>query len=86
MPKPSHFFQTHSESCVPACLKMVFASLGFEISEFDLRNLCKCDKTGTSPSNAVNAVGECGFDAYQANLVFEELEDLISKNITPIVL
>lgn len=85
MAKPPHFFQKHPDSCVPACLKMVLASLGSDISEFDLRNLCKCDKYGTSPSNAVIAAIECGFDAYQANLIFEELKDLILQNITPIV-
>lgn len=85
MPKPPHFFQTHYESCVPTCIRMILASFNFEISEFDLRNLCRCDSDGTLPSYAVKAVIECGFDVYQANLVFEELENLISQNITPIV-
>jgi len=64
---------------------MVLASLGHEKNEPELRSLCKCDETGTSPSNAVKAAVECGFDAYQANLNFDELEDLITQNITPIV-
>lgn len=85
MPKPPHFFQTHPESCVPACLRMVLGSLDFEIPEFDLRTLCKCNSDGTSPLNAVIAAIECGFDAYQANLEFDELQVLISQNITPIV-
>ena len=85
LPKPPHFFQTHPESCVPACLRMVLSSLGFEISELDLRSLCKCQSDGTIPSNAVKAVIECGFDAYIANLELEELQNLISESITPIV-
>lgn len=85
MPKPPHFFQTYPFSCVPACIKMVLASLDFEISEPELRNLCECDETGTALSRAVKAVNECGFDAYQAELIFEELEDLISERLTPIV-
>ena len=67
MPKPPHFFQTYPFSCVPACLKMVLASLEYEISELELRNLCECDETGTMPSNAIKAASECGFDAYKAN-------------------
>lgn len=43
------------------------------------------DETGTKPSNAVKAAVLCGFDAYQAQLTFEELKDLVSQNITPIV-
>lgn len=85
MLKPPHFFQTHPDSCVPACLKMVLAFLGFEISELDLRSLCECRGDGTPPSNAVKAVIECGFDAYEANLELNELQDLISESITPIV-
>lgn len=83
--KPPYFFQAYPFSCVPACIRMVLASLGCEKSEPEIRSLCECDETGTTPSNAVKAVIECGFDAYQANLTFEELEDLISQNITPIV-
>ena len=85
MPKPPFFSQTYPFSCVPACLKMVLASLNFEISESELRNLCQCDETGTSPLNVVKAAIECGFDAYKANLIFEELEELVLQNITPIV-
>ena len=84
MPKPPHFFQTYPFSCVPACLRMVLASLDFKISELELRNLCKCDDW-TISSNAVNAAIECGFDADEVNLTFEELEDLIRQNIAPIV-
>ena len=85
MSKPPHFFQTYPFSCVPACLRMVLASLDCSISELELRNLCECDETGTIPSNAIKAASECGFDVYKANLTFEELEDLIRQNITPIV-
>ena len=64
---------------------MVLASLGFEKSEAEIRSFCECDETGTSPSKVVEAVIKFGFDAYRANLTFEELEDLVSQNITPIV-
>ena len=85
MPKPPFFSQTYPFSCVPACLRMVLAALKYEISEPELRSLCECDKDGTLPSKAVNAAITCGFDAYQANLTYEELTEFISQNITPIV-
>jgi len=64
---------------------MVLAALDVEKSEAELRSLCECDETGTSPSNAVKAAVECGLDAYKANLIFEELEDLILQGMFPIV-
>lgn len=85
MPKPPFFHQAYPFSCVPACLKMILASLNYEISEPELRCLCECDETGTSPSKAVAAAIECGFDAYQANLTFEELKELVAQHIMPIV-
>lgn len=85
MPKPPFFQQVHPFSCVPACIRMVLASLDCEKSETEIRSFCECDETGTSPSKAVESAIRFGFDAYRANLTFEELEDLISQKITPIV-
>ncbi len=85
MPKPPHFFQTYEFSCVPTCLKMVLAVLNVEKSEAELRSLCDCDETGTSPSKAVKAAVECGLDAYQANIMLEELNDLVLQDANPIV-
>jgi len=64
---------------------MILAAFDFEISEAQLRGLCECDETGTTPSNAVKAAVECGFDSYKANLEFEELEKEIARNIFAIV-
>ncbi len=85
MPKPPFFPQAYPFSCVPACLRMVLNTLGCEKSEPEIRSLCDCDETGTSPSNAVEAAVRLGFNTYQANLTFEELKDLVSQNIMPIV-
>lgn len=85
MPKPPYFSQVYPFSCVPACLRMVLASLGLEKTEAEIRSFCECDETGTSLPKAVEAVEKFGFDAYRANLGFEELEDLISQNVTPII-
>jgi len=64
---------------------MVLAALDVEKSEAELRSLCECDETGAFPSKAVKAAFECGLDAYQANLLFEELNDLVLQNTNPIV-
>ena len=85
MPKPPHFFQTHPFSCVPACLRMVLASLGSKISEFDLRDLCQCDETGVERKKAINAVLELGFDSYEANLIIDELQENLKNGLNPIV-
>lgn len=85
MPKPPFFSQTFPFSCVPACIRMVLASLDCEKTEAEIRSFCECDETGTSPSKATDAAIKFGFDAYRANLAFEELEDLISQDVTPIV-
>ena len=85
MPKPPYFPQAYPFSCVPACLRMILAAFNFEISEPELRSLCKCDETGTTPSNAVKAAKECGFNSYKANLTFDELKEEISVNNLAIV-
>lgn len=85
MPKTPFFSQAYPFSCVPACLRMVLASLGLKKSEAEIRSFCDCDETGTPPSKAVEAVIKFGFEAYRANLTFEELKALVSQNITPIV-
>jgi predicted double-glycine peptidase len=64
---------------------MVLAARDFEISEFDLRTLCECDEMGARFSRGVKAVIELGFDSYVANLNIEELKELVSKNLNPIV-
>ena len=85
MNKPPYFSQTYPFSCVPACLKMVLASFGVDKSEAELRSLCECDETGTTPSNIVRAAIECGFDSFTANLTLDELREEVSRNNFPIV-
>ena len=64
---------------------MVLASLGFEISEFDLRNLCQCDETGVERKKAINAVLELGFDSYESTLTIDELRENLKIDLSPIV-
>lgn len=64
---------------------MVLASCNFEISEFDLRNLCECDETGVEVKKAVKAIEELGFDCGKANLTLEELKEYVLDKLNPIV-
>jgi len=85
LPKPPFFSQTYPFSCVPACLRMVLAAYNFEISETELRSRCECDETGTSPSKAINAISELGFNCHKANLILEELKEYVLDKLFPIV-
>lgn len=64
---------------------MVLASCNFDISEFDLRNLCECDETGVEVKKAVKAVETLGFDYDKVNLTFEELKEYVLSKLNPIV-
>ena len=48
-------------SCVPACLHMVFAAHGIDVSEADLRAACDCTLAGTDSLQAVDAARSYGF-------------------------
>src|SRR2546428_6412429 len=74
--RPPHYFQATESSCVPACLRMVLvASLGHEVPEITLRQLCECDDEGTTKSKAVDCAKHYGFvELFSAYLHLEELE------------
>lgn len=78
--------QETSDSCVPACLRMVFSSIGFEISEAELRLLCDCTFEGTTALKAVDAARKLGFPGTRKyNLSLTELDKLLADGVPPIV-
>lgn len=84
-PRPQHFPQTFPYSCVPACILTVLTSYGVTMLEYEVRAICKCDETGTTPSNAVVALKELGFDlSFVANFEFEELKSEVAFGLLPI--
>lgn len=84
-PKPKYFAQSLEDSCVPACLRTVFTSLGKEILEYEIRALCDCDGTGTKASKAIEAARAVGFyGSYLARLEVDELVDSLELGALPI--
>ena len=58
-----HFEQELSYSCLPACIRMVAAFYGIELSEAALRTLLKTRSAGTSPVQVMLRLPEIGMSA-----------------------
>lgn len=74
MPETPPFDKQETDySCVPACLRMVLASLGVFKTEQELRELCDCTVLeGTSALKAVDAARASGFkNTQKRNLIFD---------------
>lgn len=84
--KPPFHRQETPYSCVPACVRMVLASFGRELSEAALRALCDCTPFGTEALKAVDAVRQLGFPATgKHTLSLDELEAQVRQGLYPIV-
>jgi ABC-type bacteriocin/lantibiotic exporter with double-glycine peptidase domain len=71
---------------VPACLRMVFAAHGVDVSEADLRAACDCTLAGTDSLQAVDAARAYGFkQSARYTLTLEELTALVEGGSYPIV-
>lgn len=78
--------QETPDSCVPACLRMVLAGLGLEITEAELRELCDCTFEGTSALKTVDAARSLGFSQTSKHtLTMAQLETIVNDGHTPIV-
>lgn len=65
---------------------MVLASLGREVPEITLRQMCECDDEGTSISKAVECAKRYGFiGSFRAYLHFEELRAELERGRFPVV-
>jgi ABC-type bacteriocin/lantibiotic exporter with double-glycine peptidase domain len=60
--RPPFFPQERDYSCVPACLRMVLAYHGLNLTEDDLIYACNCDKGGAYADDAVEAAKRLGFE------------------------
>lgn len=84
--KPLFHKQETEDSCVPACLKMVIASFGQDVSEAEVRLLCDCIFDGTSALKTVDAARQLGFtNTTKQTLSIEELEEVVTNGLFPIV-
>jgi ABC-type bacteriocin/lantibiotic exporter with double-glycine peptidase domain len=85
--KPSFYKQETISSCLPACLRMVFSSFGFEIAEAELRAASDCTVFGTSALQAVDAARQFGFEhTAKHTLSLEQLGMIVESGGCPIVL
>jgi ABC-type bacteriocin/lantibiotic exporter with double-glycine peptidase domain len=83
---PPFYRQETRDTCVPACLRIVLASYGLEISEAELSELCDCTFDGTTALQAVDAVRKLGFTkSSKQTLTFNELRLINSLGLYPIV-
>lgn len=79
------FLQETPYSCVPACLRMVLAASGVDISESELRVLCDCTPFGTDALLAIDAAKKLGFErSAKLNLEVAELLAFLQSGIAPI--
>ena len=86
--KPPFYAQELSDSCLPACLRMVLASKGVLASEEQLRDLCGWRPGGAVCStNVVAAARSLGFGRSREDygLRLHDLRDLIRTGLFPIV-
>jgi predicted double-glycine peptidase len=78
--------QETPDSCVPACLRMVLAGLGIELTEAVLCQMCDCTILGTEALSAVDAVRLLGFPmARKENLSMVQLEMVVQSGCYPIL-
>jgi ATP-binding cassette, subfamily B, bacterial len=85
--KPPFYKQETPSSCLPACLRMVAAAHGDELSEDELRERCDTTEFGTSAFNAVKAARELGFEGTEKHtLDLNQLATVVKDRLYPIVL
>jgi ABC-type bacteriocin/lantibiotic exporter with double-glycine peptidase domain len=69
-----------------ACLRMVFEHYGVQVSEEELAVACKTTSEGTSPSNAITAAIQYGFEASRTGRFdFDTLREQVEEELLPIV-
>lgn len=86
--KPPLYMQEKSDSCLPACLRMVLASKGVVLSEESLRELCDWSPGGAvSSTNVVAAARGLGFVRSREDygLRLHDLRDSTRAGLLPIV-
>lgn len=72
-------------SCAVACLKMILAYFGRNISEEELRKLCNTTEQGTFAGDIVLYAKNLGFKAEKKYLSINEMRELMRENIFPII-
>jgi len=79
-----HCRQEFNYSCVAACVRMVLAHQGRDLSEADLRQLLNTQPHGTRARN-LTAVASLGFEVQLDPSNLSQLRDALAAGIPPIV-
>ena len=66
--KIPYFRQEKNTTCGVACVKMVLAFHGKEISEFELEDICETSWLGNTCGEIVSGIKKLGFDAEEIDL------------------
>jgi ABC-type bacteriocin/lantibiotic exporter with double-glycine peptidase domain len=61
--KIPYFRQEKSTTCGPACVRMVTASLGYEITEIQLEEMCETSWLGNICEELAAGAQKAGFEA-----------------------
>ena len=80
-----HYKQEQSNSCLPACVRMVLAHYGRTHSEDELRQLLGTGPGGT-PAGRVSQVASLGFDVDLRPLSPSDLVAVLQSGVPPILL
>jgi ABC-type bacteriocin/lantibiotic exporter with double-glycine peptidase domain len=83
MPVP-HYKQSRPGACLPACVRMVMATLGDERSEKEWARVLDSFEFGT-PSSRVKLLGKLGYRVQYGEFSLGTLKDYLSYQVFPIV-
>lgn len=83
--KIPHFKQELSNSCLPACTRMLLNYFGIQKHEQEIRMLLKTKPAGTNPLNVVR-LREWDVDAFVTFSNLDELKGYLTQKKPPIVL
>jgi ABC-type bacteriocin/lantibiotic exporter with double-glycine peptidase domain len=83
--KPPFVRQTRSNTCAIACLRMILAYQGTEITEKELEQASFLPPTGLDPEELAQLAGRFGLRAVERQLDQDDLFDLIRQQRFPIV-
>jgi len=85
--KVPYFRQEKTTTCGPACVRMVIAYNGTELSETELEEVCETSWLGNTCEELAAGVQEVGFlSEVIENIMFEGLEESLKSEMPIIVL
>lgn len=79
-----HYKQEHPYSCLAACVRMVLACHGRDLTEQELRQRLGTQPHGTRAGN-VTVIGSLGFDVQIGPSNFAQLQAMLAAGRPPIV-